>query len=101
MINSQPFDEELKPLLEEARGVWEEFASKWTLKNSVERLKQMKGEWRAEQKKDGDRRTRNQVKQYDIRSLNSKEELEKIQVKLLSAYFIKYITTVYLCYRKC
>ena len=90
-LNGYMNSEDSKKLLEEARGVWEEFASKWTPENSVERLKQMKGEWRADQKKDGDRRTRNQVKQYDIRSLNSKEELEEIQVKSLSAYFIKCI----------
>ena len=85
-LNGYMNSEDSKKLLEEARGVWEEFASKWTHQNSVEKCKQMKEEWKAEeQKKYVDGRTRTQGKQYDIKSLNSKEELEEIQVKYLSA----------------
>ena len=50
--------------------------------NSLEKCKQMKEEWFSSQKrKNGDRKSPS--RRYDIKSLNSKEELEEIQVNTL------------------
>ena len=78
-LQSYVKSEDGKKLLAEAGSVWEETAPKWTQENSVEKCKQMREEWMTtERRKNGDRRSPG--KSYDIKSLNSKEELEEIQV---------------------
>ena len=86
-LNGYMKSEDSKKLLEESRGVWEEAAPKWTFENSLEKCKQMKEEWSLSQRrKNGDRKSPR--RSYDVKSLNSKEELEEIQVNPQEPYIM-------------